>query len=32
MGVLEAGEAVSGCNIPILPLDASILQVYGAVG
>jgi hypothetical protein len=26
MGVLQASEAVSGCNILILPLDASVLR------
>jgi hypothetical protein len=27
MGVLRASEAVSGCNILILRLDASVLRV-----
>ena len=30
MGVLQAGEAVSGCNILILPEDASVLRVLWA--
>jgi hypothetical protein len=25
----EASEAVSGCNILILPLDASVLRAFG---
>jgi hypothetical protein len=31
MGVLWASEAVSGCNILILPRDASVLGASGAV-
>jgi hypothetical protein len=28
MGVPGASEAVSGCNILILPVDASVLQAF----
>ena len=31
MGVPGASEAVSGCNILILPVDASVLRVFEAV-
>ena len=30
MSVLQASEAVSGCNILILPIDASVLRAFEA--